>query len=74
MRRPRGPGGRFLTAEEVAAMDKAEAEGNGGDMFNTNDLASGSKRKASESDGPSGSGVKRSRMYGDDHEDVLGNG
>ncbi|ENH63392.1 hypothetical protein FOC1_g10000363 [Fusarium oxysporum f. sp. cubense race 1] len=22
MRRPRGPGGRFLTAEEVAAMDR----------------------------------------------------
>ncbi|KAK2802397.1 hypothetical protein FQN50_007395 [Emmonsiellopsis sp. PD_5] len=25
MRRPRGPGGRFLTADEVAAMEKAEA-------------------------------------------------
>jgi nuclear transcription factor Y alpha len=24
MRRPRGPGGRFLTADEVAAMDKAK--------------------------------------------------
>lgn len=27
MRRPRGPGGRFLTAEEVAAMEKSQAEG-----------------------------------------------
>ncbi|KAL9111292.1 MAG: hypothetical protein Q9227_004169 [Pyrenula ochraceoflavens] len=27
MRRPRGPGGRFLTAEEVAALDKNAAEG-----------------------------------------------
>lgn len=27
MRRPRGPGGRFLTAEEVAAMEKSAAEG-----------------------------------------------
>ena len=27
MRRPRGPGGRFLTAEEVAAMDNGGAQG-----------------------------------------------
>ena len=27
MRRPRGPGGRFLTAEEVAAMERKEAAG-----------------------------------------------
>ena len=27
MRRPRGPGGRFLTAEEVAALEKNAAEG-----------------------------------------------
>jgi len=26
MRRPRGPGGRFLTAEEIAAQQKAAAE------------------------------------------------
>lgn len=26
MRRPRGPGGRFLTSEEIAAMDKADAD------------------------------------------------
>jgi nuclear transcription factor Y alpha len=35
MRRPRGPGGRFLTAEEVAAMDRekrgAENGGDGGE-------------------------------------------
>ncbi|KAF2146613.1 uncharacterized protein K452DRAFT_68266 [Aplosporella prunicola CBS 121167] len=29
MRRPRGPGGRFLTADEVAAMEKANATNNG---------------------------------------------
>src|ERR1700760_1098566 len=29
MRRPRGPGGRFLTSDEVAAMEKKEAEGGG---------------------------------------------
>ncbi|KAF0724343.1 hypothetical protein LEN26_020256 [Aphanomyces euteiches] len=26
MRRPRGPGGRFLTKEEIAALDREEAE------------------------------------------------
>ncbi|KAB2574053.1 CCAAT-binding transcription factor subunit B [Lasiodiplodia theobromae] len=32
MRRPRGPGGRFLTADEVAAMEKAKQHGeNGGE-------------------------------------------
>ncbi|OCK80705.1 hypothetical protein K432DRAFT_392832 [Lepidopterella palustris CBS 459.81] len=61
MRRPRGPGGRFLTADEVAAMDAqaAKAAGgvegdDGGDKENANTPAkatqaqasSGSKRKA----------------------------
>ncbi|PNS18586.1 hypothetical protein CAC42_5125 [Sphaceloma murrayae] len=45
MRRPRGPGGRFLTADEVAAMDKAAAEKDGDD----------------KSDGASTTGVKRQR-------------
>ncbi|KAF2226619.1 CCAAT-binding transcription factor (CBF-B/NF-YA) subunit B-domain-containing protein, partial [Elsinoe ampelina] len=31
MRRPRGPGGRFLTADEVAAMAKNEGKENGDD-------------------------------------------
>ncbi|KAG5977310.1 hypothetical protein E4U55_006877 [Claviceps digitariae] len=52
MRRPRGPGGRFLTAEEVAAMER-EAKGEsggkpeGGEMASHegND-ASGGKRKS----------------------------
>lgn len=53
MRRPRGPGGRFLTAEEVAAMD-AQKDGEGGDINkeDTSSLpkpaaSSGPKRKAS---------------------------
>jgi len=59
MRRPRGPGGRFLTADEVAAMDAAaKAAGgdpdDGGDKENAHTPAkatqaqasSGSKRKA----------------------------
>lgn len=53
MRRPRGPGGRFLTAEEVAAMD-AQKGGEEGDGNKENDsqsvkpsASSGPKRKAS---------------------------
>ncbi|EOA88839.1 uncharacterized protein SETTUDRAFT_148331 [Exserohilum turcica Et28A] len=54
MRRPRGPGGRFLTAEEVAAMDNAQ-KGEGEDANKENasmDSKSGGaapKRKASAS-------------------------
>lgn len=54
MRRPRGPGGRFLTAEEVAAMD-AQKGGEEGEGNKENDslptkapsTGSGPKRKAS---------------------------
>lgn len=34
MRRPRGPGGRFLTAEEVAAMEREKGDGGEGDKEN----------------------------------------
>ncbi|EDU50970.1 transcriptional activator HAP2 [Pyrenophora tritici-repentis Pt-1C-BFP] len=52
MRRPRGPGGRFLTAEEVAAMDNAaKGEGEDGNKENasmpTKPTSGGPKRKAS---------------------------
>ncbi|KAF2785653.1 hypothetical protein K505DRAFT_368940 [Melanomma pulvis-pyrius CBS 109.77] len=58
MRRPRGPGGRFLTADEVAAMDAAKGPDGMGDDGNNKENAhtpakvpqpqsgSGSKRKA----------------------------
>lgn len=50
MRRPRGPGGRFLTAEEVAAMEQ-KGEGEDGNKENasmpTKPAGSGPKRKAS---------------------------
>lgn len=74
MRRPRGPGGRFLTAEEVAAME-AKA---GGDLSNfsetmENGTTNGSsKRKASSM---SGSGkkndtpTKKSKTDEDEDED-----
>jgi len=52
MRRPRGPGGRFLTAEEVAAMDNAQkGEGEDGNKENASlppkSGSAGPKRKAS---------------------------
>lgn len=52
MRRPRGPGGRFLTAEEVAAMDNAaKGEGEDGNKENASmppkSGSAGPKRKAS---------------------------
>jgi hypothetical protein len=52
MRRPRGPGGRFLTADEVAAMEKGD--GMPGDenhqtpaTKSNENTSSGQKRKAS---------------------------
>ncbi|KAI9894241.1 MAG: Transcriptional activator [Vezdaea aestivalis] len=55
MRRPRGPGGRFLTAEEVAEMEKKE----GGDLDASGDKENHSQTpaRASAQPGPSGSAV-----------------
>lgn len=55
MRRPRGPGGRFLTAEEVAQMEKDAGKGDDGEngdisVKKTENTNSGTKRKA-DSDG-----------------------
>lgn len=62
MRRPRGPGGRFLTADEVAAMEKGQG-GAPGTENSTNHASTkqatttGQKRKSgqmnSENDAPS---------------------
>jgi nuclear transcription factor Y, alpha len=48
MRRPRGPGGRFLTADEVAALDNAAAgdDANHTPAKSTTQNAAGNKRKA----------------------------
>jgi nuclear transcription factor Y, alpha len=49
MRRPRGPGGRFLTADEVAAMEKGEPLPENGATpagKKSDGAGSGSKRKA----------------------------
>jgi nuclear transcription factor Y alpha len=69
MRRPRGPGGRFLTADEVAAMDKEEAEklaqaGGGGEVKSD---VGGKKRKASDDDGAAD--LKRMKTSGTSDDD-----
>ncbi|GAB7342509.1 hypothetical protein MBLNU457_g0699t1 [Dothideomycetes sp. NU457] len=56
MRRPRGPGGRFLTQDEVAQMDQQEAAAA---------AAGGTKRKASDFDDNNGLG-KRVKSSSDD--------
>jgi nuclear transcription factor Y, alpha len=44
MRRPRGPGGRFLTAEEVAKMENGELPADAGDDNKENAGAAGGKK------------------------------
>lgn len=58
MRRPRGPGGRFLTADEVAAMEKKQAEGN-------------DESAADASKGENGSAAKK-RKSSDVNDDTTG--
>ncbi|KAI5210942.1 hypothetical protein E4T42_03932 [Aureobasidium subglaciale] len=48
MRRPRGPGGRFLTADEVAALDAEAAKNGTGDMMQQ-PPTNGTKRKSGDS-------------------------
>jgi nuclear transcription factor Y alpha len=68
MRRPRGPGGRFLTAEEVAALD-AEAAKNGGIGIDMQaPPTNGTKRKSG--DGQS-SPSKKSRTLSNAHSSMT---
>lgn len=75
MRRPRGPGGRFLTADEVAAMEKGENPlGENGQTPATkkaDGASSGTKRKAdsSENDTPA---KKRKPTESEEEEDDEG--
>ncbi|KAL2841888.1 CCAAT-binding transcription factor (CBF-B/NF-YA) subunit B-domain-containing protein [Aspergillus pseudoustus] len=65
MRRPRGPGGRFLTADEVAAMEKKGAGGAGQDNADSSksvgDISPGQKRKASDGNDDSLSSAKKAK-------------
>jgi nuclear transcription factor Y, alpha len=75
MRRPRGPGGRFLTADEVAAMEKGEGIP-GNDENNQTPAAkssaapmSGQKRKASSSADDENTPMKKSKIASESAED-----
>lgn len=70
MRRPRGPGGRFLTADEVAAMEKEKAGENGVATENkkVDTPASGTKRKA-PSDESEDTPVKKAKLSSESAED-----
>lgn len=62
MRRPRGPGGRFLTADEVARIEKGEViPGMEGHVISTDNAGAGSKRKASDNNGSNGTTPKKSK-------------
>ncbi|KIW22640.1 transcriptional activator hap2, variant [Cladophialophora immunda] len=70
MRRPRGPGGRFLTADEVAALEKNQGEGteNGTPATKKADnVSSGTKRKAGPADNETP--VKRSKLASESAEE-----
>lgn len=76
MRRPRGPGGRFLTADEVAAMEKEKGGENGSpDMKKLDAPASGTKRKAGSDDSDE-TPVKKMKVASEsaDDEDDDGDG
>lgn len=71
MRRPRGPGGRFLTAEEVALIDQQKGEGGGateeiGGVASSKRASAGAKRK---SDGTSNAPNKKQKTDTDSLEE-----
>lgn len=68
MRRPRGPGGRFLTADEVAALEKGEGGENGTPATKkVETVSSGTKRKAGASNNETP--VKRSKVASESAEE-----
>jgi len=76
MRRPRGPGGRFLTAEEVAALDNKNGGGNDGKENATPNKAttansSSAKRKAGPPQSkPNNKKAKTSNQSEEDEDDM----
>ncbi|EAU32076.1 hypothetical protein ATEG_07814 [Aspergillus terreus NIH2624] len=71
MRRPRGPGGRFLTADEVAAMEKkqaAEAGGAGQDSADSKPAGeispTAQKRKSSDVNDENANSAKKTKTSG----------
>lgn len=71
MRRPRGPGGRFLTAEEVAAMDLQAGDApvhEGEDGLATTNGNGSAKRKAGDMNGDMKNGTKKKKTDTDDDD------
>jgi nuclear transcription factor Y, alpha len=72
MRRPRGPGGRFLTADEVAAIERSKSGGDGDSNHETatdsttTKTSAGSKRK---SEGNSGGPNKKTKVEAETPEE-----
>ncbi len=58
MRRPRGPGGRFLTAEEVAQIEREKGTGDAKDDVEVTKTPSGASKRKSGEDGGNASGKK----------------
>lgn len=71
MRRPRGPGGRFLTADEVAALEKGEGLPGGENgtpaTKKSENATSGTKRKAGAADNETP--VKKSKIASESAEE-----
>lgn len=75
MRRPRGPGGRFLTADEVAQMEaKGELPTEDGDMKAENGINGASKRKAAPETNGAGKKTKLEQADNDEEEDADDDG
>ncbi|GJC92034.1 CCAAT-binding transcription factor subunit B [Colletotrichum higginsianum] len=70
MRRPRGPGGRFLTAEEVAAIER-EKGGGSGEPSNDDvaDTKAGTKRKSEADDSSSSKKAKKASESPEEDEE-----
>ncbi|KAK4195770.1 CCAAT-binding transcription factor (CBF-B/NF-YA) subunit B-domain-containing protein [Triangularia verruculosa] len=71
MRRPRGPGGRFLTADEVAQMEKDKANGVETKFEDTATKTStgASKRKSDGGSAPAAKKAKRANLTPEEEEE-----
>ena len=70
MRRPRGPGGRFLTADEVSAMELKE---NGGEVNGAAEMVTnGSAKRKANGESNHDTPAKRSRSSEDDDDGADG--
>jgi hypothetical protein len=71
MRRPRGPGGRFLTAEEVAEIERSKTSGEDKDsgVAESTGVKAGSKRKSEASSTAPSKKVKTITESPEDDED-----